>query len=501
MPNQTKNILLISLINSTDNIGLKYLNSALLSKGYSPNLLFYTSDDRDYFGKIAGFAVKENFDVVGVSLMSRFFEKAAGLSAVLRSELSGDVPVVWGGTHPTIDPDGCKKYADYVCVGEAENVIDKFVDGLDGKTLAEDVTGFSSPGGDNSACPSADDLDALSFPDHFSPNSFVTDGNEIREMDLRLFKNHSRYKGTYMSVMTIRGCSYNCSYCCNKLLKEICGKKIRKRSPQNVIEEIELNLSKTKIAFNYIHIVDDCFALHNSDWLRTFVELYRGIGVPITFRATPQLVTEEKIKILRDAPCGFALVGLQSGSARVNREIYNRRYSREAFLKCARTLHRNSIPAMYDIIVDNPYETKDDFKETVDVVGELPSSSYFFYFSLTFYKNTELYEKAKADGYDVDAHLTKSQGDYDKMSRENKLLRLSLFFSKKLIIRLLEDESGFGNLKINILTKITTMFLEPVRFFKLSYLSQQRRKLRFLRLLASFAKEFFVKINFEKRSK
>ena len=54
--------------------------------------------------------------LVGVSLQSSQFGTAKRITQAIKSRL--DVPVVWGGAHPTIDPESCIPHADAVCVGE-----------------------------------------------------------------------------------------------------------------------------------------------------------------------------------------------------------------------------------------------------------------------------------------------------------------------------------------------------------------------------------------------
>ena len=490
-----KKILLVSLLNSTDNVGVKYPHSSLRNKGYASSILFYTSEAYSYCNKISEFINQERFNIIGISLMSRFFFKAAGLTETIKKECADDIPIIWGGVHPTIDYEGSKKYADYVCVGEVENTFDKFIDNLDGKHLRCEVQGFNYKVNPEEITASiVDDLDALPFPEHIPSNSYVTDNNKIRKMDMRLFKKHSRYGGTYLSVMSTRGCPFDCSFCSNSFLKKIYGRKIRKRSPQSTIEEIQRNLAQADISFNYIDFVDDCFTVHSNEWLRSFVDGYAKIGIPVVFRAIPQFVTEQKIKVLKDAPCGFAFVGLQSGSERINTEIYNRRYSRGRFLECANILHSCKIPAIYDVIVDNPYETDKDLEKTIEVINALPNSSYIFYYSLTFYKNTQLYKKAKENGYDVDSHLAKSQASYNESSKESKVIRLAVFFPKSFVKRLLYDETILGRSLLLVCTVAAKTILEPFRFLKLAYLSQQGRKRRLIRLLLCFSKQFYLKI-------
>ncbi len=382
-------------------------------------------------------------------------------------------------------------------VGDAEDTFPSFVAAWAAGNRACSIRGFNRPDQQGtSACSPVAALDAFAFPEHFPRPSFVADGLSVQPMDLKLFKRHSRYTGSYLSVMTTRGCPFNCAYCCNHLLSQVNGKTIRRRSPGNVIQEIEWNIARSPIAFSYVDLIDDCFTIHSTEWLQSFVSAYRAIGIPLALRAIPQLVTEEKIGILRDAPTGFALLGLQSGSERTNKIIYQRSYSRDRVLKCARLLHQNRIPAIYDVIVDNPYETRADWEKTIDLVSDLPATSFFFFYSLTFYKNTLLYEKAKNDGLDVDQHLTKSQDHYDEDSMEHKLVNLALYLPPAMVKWLLHSHHRAAQPLTNLLVRFAQLVLDPIRLLRLAHLSQQGRLGRFGRLLVVFTREFINKVYF-----
>jgi anaerobic magnesium-protoporphyrin IX monomethyl ester cyclase len=228
-------ILLVSLINSTDAVGLKYIHSALLAHGYQSTILFYCSDNEIYAPIITSFIEKEQFDFVGVSVLSRYFAKAARLSTEIRNRSIRKTMIVWGGVHPTIDPESCKPYCDYVCVGEAEKAFPLFI-----KDPTVPVHGFTRSNQNGyTACEFIKKLDECYFPDHFPNNAYVTDAFSVKSLDKKLFQKHSRYRGTYLSVITSRGCPFNCSYCCNDLLAKVVGRKIRERSPENVMKEIE----------------------------------------------------------------------------------------------------------------------------------------------------------------------------------------------------------------------------------------------------------------------
>ncbi len=486
--------LLISLARNADNVSLKYIHAAIKDAGFSSELLFYTSDDESYFPLITDLIKEHGINVVGLSLMSIYFNKAATLSTYLKKMLGDEITIVWGGIHPTIDSEGSKMYSDYVCIGEADTSFADFLGQWRPGSPDRHVDGFVR-GSDQkkSICASPINLDFSWYPQHFSKPSFVTDNGKIKPMCLRLFKKYSRYRGSMISVMTTRGCPFKCSYCCNDLVADTFGRKIRERSPENVIREIKENIRDSKVYINYISMLDDCFVAHSKEWFGRFAQLYNELGykIPIIFRAIPQFIDEEKIKILSQVPCGFAAVGLQSGSPRVLEKIYKRKHSTEKFIQSARILDTYNIPAMYDVIVDNPYESEEDWKETIKVVSNLPKSSGIFYYSLTFYKHTTLYKMAKKDGINVDAHLTKDQNeDVDHTSREVMALRMSRFLGSPSANRFLDNKNIIEQFIMVWISAFLCIIVEPVQIVKLGYLSQRRNKVRFVRLLLTSGKEF-----------
>ena len=168
--------------------------------------------------------------------------------------------------------------------------------------------------------------------------------------------------------------------------------------------------------------------------------------------------------------------------------------------RCIEILGKHRIATMYDVIVDNPYETAEDWQETVDLVNSLPKTAYIFFYSLTFFKNTALYHKAQKNGFDVKSHLNKSEAVYNQKSLESVCIRLSLHFPKWMVFRLIHlKPKPISNTLLYILNNLAKLVLEPFRFLKLAYLSQQKDIFRFCRLLSIFGKGFLLKILFPGR--
>jgi anaerobic magnesium-protoporphyrin IX monomethyl ester cyclase len=504
-------ILLVSLLGNTDNVSLKLLLAVLRRAGHDATILFHVSTDPADHQAVAEFIRNERFDIVGLSLMSPFFVKAVDLSRAIRAVNGNDVLVVWGGVHPTIAPHDCLPHADYVCVGEADHALLQFVSAWHDGSITQEIAGFNRGGVTASApasdpkgaeltfCPAVEDLDALPTPEHFPSGAYVVHRGAVRPMDLSLFQRYGRYRSSYLSVMTTRGCPNQCTYCCNHLLSRVCGRTIRRRSAQGVLAEIRATLEHYRGRIHYIDLIDDCFTVHSAAWLDEFTEGCRPFGIPLVFRAIPQWINEEKARLLARAPAGFALVGIQSGSERTNREVYGRPYSRAKILECARVLDRHRIPAIYDVIVDNPYEQPEDWRETAALLRELPNTSHIFLYSLTFYPNTLLYDRARADGLDVEGHLTKSQDHYDEDSPEARWLLASIHFDPQRIRRLVEARDLLSRAWFSLIFAWIRLVLDPIRLARLAWLSQQGRLGRLLPLGADFFVQFVEKIYFPRR--
>jgi len=87
-------------------------------------------------------------------------------------------------------------------------------------------------------------------------------------------------------------------------------------------------------------------------------------------------------------------MGLQSGSQRICHEIYDHRITSEEFLEAARLIGRYPVAAYYDLLVDNPYETLDDYLQTTDVLTRIPKPYFTPIFSLILFEGTNLRERA-----------------------------------------------------------------------------------------------------------
>jgi len=135
-----------------------------------------------------------------------------------------------------------------------------------------------------------------------------------------------------------------------------------------------------------------------------------------------------------DAGLTDIIVGIQSGSDRLNKEHYKRYITASQVLKCANVLNKfkDKLAVMYDIIATNPYEEPQDVIDTIQLVRKLPPPYYLSVNNLVFFEGTPLYELAVSDGMIRNGIDSASKLNYwdrwnhIKMKKTNEYLNLIL---------------------------------------------------------------------------
>ncbi|HNR33551.1 MAG TPA: cobalamin-dependent protein [Candidatus Hydrogenedentes bacterium] len=393
-------VLLISPQPNLDILGLKGLHLLLLDRGYDSTLLYLPRlmEEDDWQARLAGFVKERDPRFIGISLMAYDFDAARAITDAIKKSHPA-MPIVWGGIHPTTSPEACVEYADYACVGEAEQtMLDMAQAAREGRSF-DDINNLCFKRGGvfnrNPLYPLVEDLDTLPIGRQIPQNAYVLARGRIAPLDKDHLRRYRRYRGALYKLLTSRGCPHNCTYCCNHFLRQLYGRwPVRYRSVEHVMAELEAAVVEGP-PVEYIDISDDCFLANDADRLALFCEQYKKrIGKPFIVKGTARYFTREKMDLLADAGLGWVNMGLQSGSQRICHEIYDHRITSEEFLEAARLIGRYPVAAYYDLLVDNPYETLDDYLQTTDVLTRIPKPYFTPIFSLILFEGTNLRERA-----------------------------------------------------------------------------------------------------------
>jgi radical SAM superfamily enzyme YgiQ (UPF0313 family) len=231
-------------------IGLMYLASSL-HKQY-PDIevsIFHTITSSDPYERI-NHLIKENPpDLVGLRALSIAQKEFKQISGIIRKNRP-DIPIAAGGPYPSSSYDDILKLslADLVVIGEGELTFTDLIQRLlsDG-TMPDDLPGTAVLKNHqvklNAPRPPIDDIDLLPFPDYNLINLKAYEG----------ISNHAFQNSAESAIICgSRGCPYRCFYC-----HQLFGKKVRRRSAENIIAEMEEHYYKRNIR-NFL-FVDDIF--------------------------------------------------------------------------------------------------------------------------------------------------------------------------------------------------------------------------------------------------
>jgi anaerobic magnesium-protoporphyrin IX monomethyl ester cyclase len=416
-------ITLISLDRELYVVGVRILASCLREKGHQVQIIFMPPEiggskgehkfqalySETVLAELVSLCSDSN--LIGVSLLTNQFIQASYITKHLKKNLA-NVPIIWGGIHPTVEPEVCLEFADIVCIGEGEQALVELAELMEQEAPYLHVKNmwFKSNGETirNPLRPLIQDLDALPFPDYSEDHFVLAQGHIVKLTPKKLIayegeRYRSTGEGINYPIMTSRGCPFACTYCCNSVYHRLYPgqKHLRWRSVNSVIEE--LRMVQTKVGpISCVLMVDDNLTARPESKLKDFFESYkREIGVPFFAQVSPLTINDEKMRILLSSGCIKVVMGVETGNARIAR-MYNREKSHAAVQGAISVIEKYRkympLPPSYQFIIDNPYETIEESIETLQLAVSLPQPWSNPIYSLMLFPGTPLYEKALSDG-------------------------------------------------------------------------------------------------------
>jgi radical SAM superfamily enzyme YgiQ (UPF0313 family) len=305
--------------------------------------------------------------LIGFSLTSLPIKPAARLTAKLKQYF--DVPIIWGGTGPTLEPDRCIEYADMLCINEGEQLIVELANRLDSGADLSTIPGLWMKVGDrvvkNAPGPLLD-LEQIAIPDFAPARTVHINDDRIR---------HNVYPpnlGRQYIIMTERGCPFSCSFCIESVYQDMFGKKgsLRRRSVDVVIQE--LVQAKQTYDISSVMFYDDVFTTHPK-WLREFAPRYKAeVGLPFWCYTYPTTTRKDDLEVLKDAGCVSMTMGIQSGSPEILTTNFNRPVDQQRAIEAAQLIADAGIEGFFDLITKVQFENERHLRETFDFLVDLP---------------------------------------------------------------------------------------------------------------------------------
>jgi anaerobic magnesium-protoporphyrin IX monomethyl ester cyclase len=385
--------------------GLLYLATVLKKEKYDVRIIdvnnyFYKkelSEDilTDYVEQQLLSLIKEYAPgIIGIGCLFSGVFKGLVLIAKAIKQYFPDLQIVVGGIHPTIFACSVlRKYKciDYVIIGEGEFSflqLCKIISGNDYNKISK-INGiaFRKNGSVyiNKKTKFISRLDVLPLVDYSLIN--VSEYN----LDTKKWYNPKKLQFNQpFPIITSRSCPRRCNFCSMRFVH---GPKIRFRSAENVLEEIEKLY--TRYNARYFHIMDDNMTFDK----RRILEICNGVvrrNLNIHFDApngfSINTLDEEIVAALVEAGMVRISLAVESGSDFIRNRIIGKGLSAkkifEVFDICAK-YKELFIVAFF--IIGMPEETIDTLEETYKLVVELPIDSYGMFYA-TPYPGTRLFD-------------------------------------------------------------------------------------------------------------
>jgi len=262
---------------------------------------------------------------------------------------------IMGGPHPTFYPDVIYEDSlDAVCIGEGEGAFLDLLRAISTRKSVDDIPNIITRNNRDKFTVRnlVEDLDLLPFPDY----GLIYDNTPMGSYPLK-------------SIITSRGCPYNCTYCFNSAWRAIYkgkGKLVRRHSVDYVIDEVQY--VKKKWSLSCVKFYDDIFIYRADDWLEEFSKKYkRYINLPFFILTRADLITEDMVKLLKNAGCHTISMSIEAGNADIRGNMLKRRMTNNQIINAHRLCDKYGIYTFTNCIVGLPGTTIDNDIESVDL--------------------------------------------------------------------------------------------------------------------------------------
>lgn len=375
-------------------LGILYIAAVLEKEGYKVQVFdVFSHEEKEFVEKL----VKFKPDLIGLSVSTTQLTHAKRISNILRKKLP-ETSIVCGGVHVTALPSESLKElnADFAVVGEGEYTMLDLCDKLEsGNSLHKVKSLVYKKNGEivqNERRELIENLNELPFP-----------ARHLLDFEWYLIPPGS-IRGVWLkratTLITSRGCPYRCIYCGSNL---IFGRKVRRRSVENVIAEIEYIEDVYKI--DGMWFLDDTFTL-NKKWAIDFCRKLRKNKIDLTWGCQTRVnaVSEDLLVEMKKSGCIQLDVGVESGSEKILNVL--QKDTNPIQIKNTFSIAKKvGVRTMASFMIGNPEETIEDIIKTRELAKKINPDFTFFFFT-TPYPGTKLNKMAIENHWIRDANYS-----------------------------------------------------------------------------------------------
>lgn len=337
----------------TPPLGIGYISSCLKQHGHE-TLIIDALRDKLQDDEIIEILDRNEINVVGLTCLTAFYKEVVQLSKKLKAR---GKRVIIGGAHPTFLPKETLEDsdADFVIIGDGELALTELADkNLDNSEIQGVYSKNDLPQNPKRA-KIVENLDELPFPDW----------EQINPQKYPIAPFGAVTKNYPIGVLlSSRGCPCACTFCANP---NISGRKVRMRSPENIVSEIEYLVKNFNV--KEISFIDDNLLLDKNHAKKLFnLIIQKGLNKlsfcsPNGIRADS--VTKDLMDLMKKAGWYYVAFGIESANPQILLNI-KKNESVDIIKNAVKTAKDAKLEVQGFFIFGLPGETKETIKETTN---------------------------------------------------------------------------------------------------------------------------------------
>jgi anaerobic magnesium-protoporphyrin IX monomethyl ester cyclase len=365
-------------------LGLAYIAAVLEENGHKVTIIDCPAQNMDQEMLKAKLA-SEQPEIIGITSMTPTIQSAV-LSAQVAKQVCPTSTVVLGGPHATfMDKEVLAEESavDVIVRGEGEQTLLEIAENASNQKALDTIQGitFRKNGQTirNPDRPYIQNLDELPRP-------------AFKHFDLEKYRLFGR---KMLPIITSRGCPSQCAFCTTS---RIFGRPFRARSPKNVVDELEwLRDEHGADAFSFY---DDTFTLNRNRAIEICQDIKnRKLGIPWDCQTRVSTVSEEMLKIMRDANCQQVFFGVESGCQTILDAVH-KGTSVEQNKRAIKLAKDAGLFVAVSVMVGYPGETREMLEQTIELLRQTePDDAYICV--ATPYPGTELRKIVEEKGWAI----------------------------------------------------------------------------------------------------
>jgi anaerobic magnesium-protoporphyrin IX monomethyl ester cyclase len=296
--------------------------------------------------------------LVGFSATTSAFLDGQRMASMIKRSRP-EVATVFGGVHISAMGGALLEQfsdIDYLCYGEGEVTLSELADGrrpgeIDSLIWKEGDRVVANP-----ARAQIQDLDSLPFPAYEKLRGFP------RGYNLPLF---SFAKVPGATMITSRGCPYQCSYCDRSVFK----KGFRYNSAEYIYEHMKY--LRSRFGVRHINIYDDLFTLQK-ERVQGLCDLLVAKPLGMNFNCAVRVgyVDDELLRLLKSAGCLMVSLGIESADPAML-ERHKAGVTTDEVRRTVERIHRHGLRAKGLFMMGLPGETEESIRMTSDFTVSL----------------------------------------------------------------------------------------------------------------------------------